>query len=69
LRRLGVFDGPPPPMLLGRHLLEMGMKPGPLIGKIVERVYFLQLSGEIHSLEEAKAHALAIKAAFEESEK
>ncbi|MBW3636681.1 MAG: hypothetical protein KY445_09495 [Armatimonadetes bacterium] len=69
LRRLGVFDGPPPPLLLGRHLLEMGMKPGPHIGRIVERVYFMQLSGEVHSLEEAKAQAQAIKAAFEESEK
>ncbi len=57
LRRLDVFDGPPPPILLGRHLLEMGLKPGPQIGKIVERIYFLQLCGEITSLEEAKTEA------------
>ncbi len=54
LRRLDVYNGPPAPLLLGRHLLEIGMKPGPQIGKIVERVYFLQLSGEVTSLEEAK---------------
>ncbi len=55
LRRLDVYDGPPAPLLLGRHLLEMGLKPGPQIGKILERVYFLQLSGEVTSLEEATA--------------
>ncbi len=57
LKRLDVFAGPPAPLLLGRHLLEMGMTPGPHIGKIVERVYFLQLSGEVRSLEEAKEAA------------
>ncbi|PQV62774.1 tRNA nucleotidyltransferase (CCA-adding enzyme) [Abditibacterium utsteinense] len=57
LRRLDVFAGPPAPFLLGRHLIEMGMKPGPQIGKIVERVYFLQLCGEVKSLEEAKQFA------------
>ncbi len=54
LRRIGVYDGPPAPLLLGRHLIEMGFEPGPQIGKIVERAYFLQLSGEVTSLEEAK---------------
>jgi tRNA nucleotidyltransferase (CCA-adding enzyme) len=57
LRRLDVYNGPPAPLLLGRHLLEMGMKPGPQIGKIVAHVYFLQLSGEINSLEDAKRAA------------
>jgi tRNA nucleotidyltransferase (CCA-adding enzyme) len=57
LRRLDVYDGPPAPLLLGRHLIEMGLKPGPQIGKIVERAYFLQLSGDITSLEEAKTAA------------
>lgn len=55
LRRLNVYDGPPAPLLLGRHLLEMGFTPGPQIGKIVAHVYFLQLSGEVTSLEEATA--------------
>lgn len=57
LRRLKVRDGPPTPLLQGRHLLELGMKPGPNIGEIVERVYFLQLSGEVNSLEAAKQKA------------
>ena len=57
LRRLNVFDGPPAPRLLGRHLLEMGMKPGPRIGEIVKSVYFAQLAGEVSTLEQAKARA------------
>ncbi|RYG65017.1 CCA tRNA nucleotidyltransferase [bacterium] len=57
LRRLDVIDGPPKRFLEGRHLLEMDIKPGPIIGKIVERVYFLQLAGEVTTLEEAKEAA------------
>ncbi len=65
LRRLNVFDGPPAPLLLGRHLLEMGMKPGPQIGKIVAHVYFLQLCGEVTSLENAKLAAQKMKREWE----
>ena len=55
LRRLNVFDGPPAPLLMGRHLLEMGMTPGPQIGQIVNAVYLAQLAGEVTSLDEARA--------------
>ncbi len=57
LRAAGVEFGPPAPLLQGRHLLEMGWKPGPVFGKVCERVYFLQLSGEVATLEDAKAAA------------
>ena len=57
LRRLNVFDGPPAPLLMGRHLLEMGMAPGPKIGEIVKSVYFAQLAGDVETLDEAKALA------------
>ena len=57
LRRLEVFDGPPAPLLMGRHLLEMGLAPGPRIGEIVNAVYFAQLAGEVTDLGEARAHA------------
>ena len=59
LKRLDVWDGPPAPLLMGRHLLEMGMTPGPRIGEIVKAVYFAQLAGEVATLEEAKTLALA----------
>ena len=55
LKRLEVWNGPPAPLLLGRHLLEMGMAPGPRIGEIVKAVYLAQLAGEVETLDEAKA--------------
>jgi len=60
LRGAGVEFGPPAPLLQGRHLIEMGMKPGPLFGTLCERVYFLQLSGEVGDLDEAKEAARRI---------
>ena len=57
LKRLNVFDGPPAPLLLGRHLLEMGMTPGPQIGAIVNQIYMAQLAGDVATLSEARALA------------
>ena len=57
LRRLEVWDGPPAPLLMGRHLLEMGLAPGPKIGEIVKAVYLAQLAGEVETLDAAKARA------------
>lgn len=54
---LGVFDGPPAPLLLGRHLLEMGLTPGPLIGKMTQAAWIAQLRGEFGDLEGARAWA------------
>jgi tRNA nucleotidyltransferase (CCA-adding enzyme) len=52
-RALGVEHEAPAPLLLGRHLLQMGMSPGPEIGRILKAVYERQLDGEVTSLEEA----------------
>jgi tRNA nucleotidyltransferase (CCA-adding enzyme) len=57
MERLGIADAPPAPLLMGRHLLEMGLKPGPQIGKIVNEVYIAQLRGEVTTLDEAKVLA------------
>ena len=51
---LGVEDEPPAPLLMGRHLLEMGLKPGPQIGQITQTVYAAQLAGDVSTLDEAK---------------
>jgi tRNA nucleotidyltransferase (CCA-adding enzyme) len=51
-RGLGVEHAPPAPLLLGRHLLALGMKPGPEIGEILRLVYERQLDGEIRTTEE-----------------
>jgi tRNA nucleotidyltransferase (CCA-adding enzyme) len=56
-RELSLEKGPPPALLLGRHLLEMGLKPSPLVGKIQRAVYELQLDNRVRTLEEAKAAA------------
>jgi len=54
---LGVQHGPPPPLLLGRHLVESGIEPGPEIGKLLRYVYEMQLDGKINTTEEALAAA------------
>jgi tRNA nucleotidyltransferase (CCA-adding enzyme) len=56
-RALGVEHRPPPPILLGRHLLELGEKPGPRIGAILKAVYEQQLDGTVTNLDEAIAAA------------
>jgi tRNA nucleotidyltransferase (CCA-adding enzyme) len=56
-RELSVERRPPAPVLLGRHLLEMGLKPSPLVGEIQRAVYELQLDNRVRTLEEAKAAA------------
>ena len=52
-RALGVEHQPPAPLLLGRHLLELGMTPGPRVGEVLKQVYEKQLDGEIKTVEEA----------------
>ncbi len=52
-RELRVEHAPPRPLLLGRHLLELGMKPGPEMGRLLRAVYEMQLDGRITTLEEA----------------
>ena len=52
-RALGVEHQPPAPLLLGRHLLDLGMTPGPRVGEVLKQVYEKQLDGEIRTVEEA----------------
>jgi tRNA nucleotidyltransferase (CCA-adding enzyme) len=56
-RELSVETGPPPPVLMGRHLIELGLKPSPLFGKILDAVYELQLDNRVRTLEEAREEA------------
>ncbi len=59
-RSLGVEHRPPPPILLGRHLLELGLRPGPRVGEILKAVYEQQLDNQVRTLEEAIAAARRI---------
>jgi len=52
-RELEVQNKAPAPILMGRHLLEMGLKPGPRVGEIARAVYEMQLDGQVRTLEEA----------------
>jgi len=52
-RSLGVEHRAPAPILLGRHLLALGLTPGPRIGEILKAVYEQQLDGRITTLEQA----------------
>jgi tRNA nucleotidyltransferase (CCA-adding enzyme) len=59
-RQLDVASQAPAPILLGRHLVEMGLEPGPRIGEITRAVYEMQLDGRVATLEEARAAAQEI---------
>ncbi len=52
-RSLGVEERAPQPILMGRHLLEMGLQPGPEIGRVCRSVYEMQLDGRVIDLESA----------------
>ncbi len=56
-KELKVEESAPKPILLGRHLIELGLKPSPVFGEILKSVYELQLDGKITNLEEAIAEA------------
>ncbi len=57
VRQLDVALRPPEPLLKGRDLLELGMRPGPQVGHVLQAVYELQLDGQVASLEDARERA------------
>lgn len=52
-RSLGVEHRAPAPLLMGRHLLALGVRPGPGMGAILKVVYERQLDGGVSSVDEA----------------
>ncbi len=59
-RELEVETNPPKPILMGRHLIELGLKPSAQFGEITKAVYEMQLDGKVGNLEEAIAEAKKI---------
>jgi tRNA nucleotidyltransferase (CCA-adding enzyme) len=51
-RSLGVEHRPPARLVLGRHLLELGVAPGPHMGKMLSEIYDRQLDGAFRTTEE-----------------
>lgn len=60
VRALHVEKKAPEPILMGRHLIEMGLKPSPEFKRILDAVYELQLDGKVEHLDQAKEAALSI---------
>ena len=56
-KELDVEKRPPDALLLGRHLIELGIEPGPRMGEITRAVYEMQLDGRVRTLEEAVTEA------------
>jgi tRNA nucleotidyltransferase (CCA-adding enzyme) len=52
-QELQVQTAAPKPILMGRHLLQLGLKPGPEVGTIVNHAYEAQLEGKFFTLAEA----------------
>ncbi len=57
VRELKVEEEAPKPILMGRHLIELGLKPSPQFKKILDAVYEKQLDGQITNLEDAISEA------------
>ncbi len=57
--RLRLADAAPRPILLGRHLLALGLSPGPGIGRWTHAAFEAQLDGQFHDL--AGAHAWLVE--------
>jgi tRNA nucleotidyltransferase (CCA-adding enzyme) len=60
-RRLGIEHAPPKPLVLGRHLLDLGVPPGPDMGKLLRKIYEKQLDGEVTTLEEGLEFAKTLR--------
>jgi tRNA nucleotidyltransferase (CCA-adding enzyme) len=50
---LGVYHKVPKPLLNGRDLIPLGVKPGPALGEWIAKAFESQLDGELKSIEES----------------
>ncbi len=61
-RELGVQHAPPEPLVKGRHLLALGLSPGPRVGAVLKQIYEKQLDGTVATVEDGLALAKDILA-------
>jgi hypothetical protein len=45
------------PLVMGRHMIQMGMAPGPEMGRVLKQLYEAQLDGKFKTPEEGVAYA------------
>lgn len=57
VRELKIEERAPEAILMGRHLIEMGLKPGPEFKRILDAIYEMQLDGKVGDLEAAREAA------------
>jgi len=69
VRELGVEESAPKSLLMGRHVLDLGLHPGPRVGAIIQAVYEMQLDGEVVTLDDAIEAARKIIGSDNEREK
>ncbi len=50
-RSLRVEDRAPEPLLMGRHLVELGLEPGPEMGRVLELCFARQIEGDFDTVE------------------
>jgi tRNA nucleotidyltransferase (CCA-adding enzyme) len=53
--RIGAASGRPAPLLQGRHLIAIGMAPGPQLGAMLDRAYHAQIDGAFATVDEGLA--------------
>lgn len=58
--RLAIEDSAPKPLMLGRHLIELGVQPGPHFGKFLDRCYDAQLNGEFTDIASGRMYLQAM---------
>ncbi|HIO21811.1 MAG TPA: HD domain-containing protein [Nitrospirales bacterium] len=56
-RSLEIEDHAPKPIVMGRHLIQLGLKPGAHFGPILEACFNAQIEGEFDTLEAGIAYA------------
>jgi tRNA nucleotidyltransferase (CCA-adding enzyme) len=59
-RAMEIQNARPQPLVLGRHLIGLGLEPGPSFGRILKKCYDAQINGAFGSVEEAIAYAKAV---------
>ena len=64
VRKLSVERSGPSPLLMGRDLLALGMKPGPEVGRVLAEIYEMQLDSKVQNRDEALAMAGRLIAAL-----
>jgi tRNA nucleotidyltransferase (CCA-adding enzyme) len=57
----GVEKSAPKPLLMGRHLMDMGMKPGVFMGEVLKATFEAQLDGQVTTLESALEFASQVR--------